>query len=111
MTRKTTAGLGAITLAVLVAVLNMLSNNGYKVVSKTHQPTIKVYYTPNINDHCRETGVYTPGVGVWGLVEPGKVTPFTVGEITNTDNGLYFLPVDSVSPPDTTCYLTLKRIE
>ena len=111
MTRKTTAGLAGISLAVLVMVLNMLSDNGYKVVPKSYTTTcnMQVLFDPSIIDSCYRIGVYTPGPGVWGLFEPGMVMPCQVGVVADPDTGLYFDPT-SIEMPDTTCYLTLERM-
>lgn len=111
MTRKTTAGLAGISLAVLVAVLNMLSDNGYKVVPKSYTTTcnMKVLYTPGLTDNCYRVGIYTPGPGTWGLFEPGSSQPCQVGIIADPDTGLYFTPAAEL--PDTICTLELRRVD
>ena len=112
MTRRTQGWGVVITLSVLVSVLNMLSDNGLKVVSKSYQTTcnMEVLYDPDATDNCYRVGIYTPGPGTWGLYEPGRDTPFKVGAIAEPDTGLYFTSTPT-PPPDTSCTLELRRTD
>jgi hypothetical protein len=116
MTKKRiTASLGAISLVTLVTVLNLLSDNGYKVVPKSHPDTVFVQapmvivWNPDAVNPCARA-VYSPGPGQWGLYEPGASSPFETGVVADPDTGLYLSPNPSTAAPDTGCKVELKRL-